>query len=95
MILACLLIVAPIIAFPYGFYTFLRLAISVSAGFIIYNSYKAKSGVDEVSIIFAIILILYNPIIPVYLTREIWTPINFITAGIFFYGLYKIRKQIK
>ena len=55
----------------------------------------AKSGVDEVSIIFAIILILYNPIIPVNLTRAIWMPINFITAGIFFYGYYKIRKQIK
>ena len=31
-----LLIAAPLISFPYGFYTFLRLTISISAGFIIY-----------------------------------------------------------
>tara|TARA_B100001123_G_C15108753_1_gene946601 strand:- start:765 stop:1082 length:318 start_codon:yes stop_codon:yes gene_type:complete len=95
LIPGCLLILAPIISFPYGFYTFLRLAVSVSAGIIIYNFYKAKSGIDEVSIIFAIILILYNPIIPIHLTREIWLPINFVSAGIYFYGYYKIRKKIK
>ena len=46
-------------------------------------------------IIFAIILILYNPIAPVHLSREIWMPINFITAGIYIYGFFKIKKQIQ
>ena len=95
LIPAALLIIAPLISFPYGFYTLLRLIVSVTAGFIIYHSYKGAGGVNEISIIFAVILILYNPIAPVHLSREIWMPINFITAGIYIYGFFKIKKQIQ
>ena len=88
LIPAALLIIAPLVSFPYGFYTLLRLIVSVTAGLIIYHSYKGVGGVNEISVIFALILILYNPIVPVHLSREIWMPINFITSGIYFYGFY-------
>ena len=91
---AILLVLAPIFSFPYGFYTLLRLVISVTSAFIIFYSFKGSKGINEISIIFSFILILYNPIFPVYLTREIWMPINFVTSGIYFYGLYKIKKQL-
>jgi len=86
-----LLIAAPLISFPYGFYTFLRLTISISAGFIIYLRNKKVKRIDTISIIFAIIVILYNPFIPIHLTREIWMPINFISAIVYFYGFYKVK----
>ncbi len=86
---AVLLIIAPLISFPYSFYTLLRLIVSVTAGFIIYHSYKVAEEVNEISIIFALILILYNPIVPVHLSREIWMPINFITSGMYIYGFFK------
>ena len=89
-----ILLIAPIFSLPYGFYTFLRLAVSVSAIFIIYNSYQTNKGVDVILIIFAIIFILYNPFIPIHLTREIWMPINFITAAIYFYGFYKVNRKV-
>ena len=95
LIPAVLLIIAPLVSFPYGFYTLLRLIVSITSGFIIYQSYKGAGGVNEISIIFALILILYNPFIPVHLSREIWMPINFITSGIYFYGFYKIKKKIE
>ena len=91
LIPGALLVVAPVISFPYGFYTFLRLSISISAGFIIYLRNKKIKKVDTISIIFAVIVILYNPIIPIHLTREIWMPINFISAAVYFYGFYKIK----
>ena len=86
-----LLIAAPLISFPYGFYTFLRLTISISAGFIIYLRNKKVKRIDTISIIFAIIVILYNPFITIHLTREIWMPINFISAIVYFYGFYKVK----
>lgn len=95
LIPAVLLIIAPLVSFPYGFYTLLRLIVSITSGFIIYQSYKGAGGVNEISIIFALILILYNPFVPVHLSREIWMPINFITSGIYFYGFYKIKKKIE
>ena len=95
LIPAVLLIIATLVTFPYGFYTLLRLIVSITSGFIIYHSYKGAGGVNEISIIFALILILYNPFVPVHLSREIWMPINFITSGIYFYGFYKIKKKIE
>ena len=95
LIPAVLLIIAPLVSFPYGFYTLLRLIVSITAGFIIYHSYKGAGGVNEISIVFALILILYNPFVPVHLSREIWMPINFITSGIYIFGYYRIRKLIQ
>jgi hypothetical protein len=89
-----LLILAPLISFPYGFYTLLRIIISTTSCIIIYQSYRGASGINEISIIFFLIFILYNPIIPVYLSREIWMPINFITSGIYLIGYLKIRKSL-
>ena len=95
LIPAALLIIAPLISFPYGFYTLLRLIVSITAGLIIYNTYIISKGINEISIIFSLILILYNPIVPIHLSREIWIPINFITAGIYIFGFYRIKKNIK
>ena len=94
LIPAVLLIIAPLVSFPYGFYTLLRLIVSITSGFIIYHSYKGAGGVNEISIIFALILILYNPFVPVHLSREIWMPINFITSAVYIYGFFKIKKII-
>ena len=89
-----LLIVAPLISFPYGFYIFLRLIVTITAAYIIFDTYKNFKGINETIIIFSIIAILYNPIIPVHFTREIWLPINFVTAGIYFFNFHKINKKI-
>jgi len=94
LIPSVLLILAPLISFPYGFYTLLRLIVSITAGIIIYHSYKNAGGVNEITILFGLILILYNPIIRVKLNREIWMPINFITSGMYIYGFFKIKKNI-
>lgn len=89
-----LLILAPLISFPYGFYIFLRLIIAISAAVIIFHNFKISGGFNEISILFGIILILYNPIIPVHLSREIWMPINFITSGVYIYGYFKVKKSL-
>ena len=88
-----ILIIAPIISFPYGFYTFLRLVVTISAVIVVVNSLKNKVGINNISIIFGLIAILYNPLIPIHLSREIWMPINFITSGIYFFYLYKIKNN--
>ena len=82
---AVLLIIAPLIPFPYGFYIFLRIIVTVTAAYIIYDTYKSFKGINETIIIFSIIAILYNPIIPVHLyDKEIWMVVNIITGIVFF-----------
>ena len=93
LIPAVLLILAPLISFPYGYYMFLRLIVTITSIMTIVYVIKAAGGINEISIIFGLIAILYNPIVPINLSREIWLPINFITAGIYIFCFYRIKRD--
>ena len=64
---------------PYGYYTLLRIVICGASGLIALHEYEKKEELSAWVLGFSFIAILYNPVIPVHLTREIWTPINIIT----------------
>lgn len=49
---AVLLILAPLISFPYGFYMFLRLIVTITSIIIIIYNIKAAGGVNEITIFF-------------------------------------------
>ena len=87
------LCIIPFFKFPYGIYTILRIVVTLSATFIIYDNYKKKDNINPTIVIFSIILIVFNPIFPIKLNRELWLPIDLITAAIYFYHYIKIRKQ--
>ena len=73
---------------PYGYYTFLRLVVTGM------SLYAAFGLLEKGSINFWVMLgiaILFNPIIPVYLTKEIWTPID-ISVGIYFVWIASRQK---
>lgn len=82
IVLGVLLLLA-IFQFPYGYYTFLRLAVFVGGSFLAYQLYQLKSV--SLAIALVCIAILFNPLIPVYLSRETWLPIDLVSSGIFFY----------
>jgi len=65
---------------PYGYYTFLRLVVTGMA------LYAAFGLLEKGSINFWVMLAiaaLFNPLIPVHLTKEIWLPID-VLVGIYF-----------
>ena len=91
LIPAALLIIAPLLSFPYGFYVLLRLVIAASAGYIVFKAYQYSKSINFVVVIFSLIFLLFNPIFPVHLSREIWLPIDFLTAGVYGYGYFKVK----
>lgn len=93
LIPAIFLCIVPFFKFPYGIYTLLRIVVTLSAAFIIYDNYKKTNNVNITIVLFSIILIVFNPIFPIRLNREMWLPIDLITAAIYFYHYMKIRKQ--
>lgn len=67
---------------PIGFYTFLRIVITITSVVIIMGVYK--NNVNFWIVCFGLIAIMFNPIIPIYLyDRSKWVPIN-ITAALLF-----------
>ena len=76
---AALLFLA-LLPFPYGFYVLLRLVVCSAAGLLTYNEYSLRGTVSGWTIVLASVMLLFNPIVPVHLTREIWAPINIATG---------------
>jgi len=77
------------INFPHGFYTFLRLIVSISSGFIIFLNYREEKKITVNIVIFVVILLLFNPIIPIHLTKSQWLPIDIIISVIFIFNYFK------
>ena len=76
-----------ILQLPYGYYTLLRISITVIAGINIITNIDKEDKIW--AIVFALIAILFNPFIPIYLDKSIWIVIDLIIAGIFGFISYK------
>jgi len=92
LIPAIFLCIVPFFKFPYGIYTLLRIIVTLSAAFIIYVNYKKINNVNSTIVLFSIILIIFNPVFPIRLNRELWLPIDLTAAAIYFYHYIKMRK---
>lgn len=78
---------------PYGFYILLRWIISFSSVFIAYIFYKSK--LPSWLFVFGAIAFLFNPIIPIYLTKSNWIAIDLISSILFFISAYSIKNDKK
>lgn len=78
---------------PIGYYTLLRITITIGAISVLF--YEIKKDVSLFGIVFIMIAILFNPIVPIYLyKRAIWMPIDIGVAGLFLiYGFKKNNNQ--
>jgi hypothetical protein len=65
---------------PYGYYTFLRIAVCVLLGGILYAHHERKS--ITWTLICGAVIIVYNPIIRIHLTRDTWAGINLATIAV-------------
>ena len=66
---------------PYGYYQLLRIVITIASGISAFAAYENNN--QGLAIAFAFVLILFNPIMPIYLDKGTWVIIDII-VGIFF-----------
>jgi len=77
--------------FPYGYYTLLRLLVCGTGGYIAYFSFKEeKRFIGFVSIL---VTLLFNPIIPIYLSKDAWVVIDLITVVFFAITIFALRTK--
>jgi len=82
------------IELPYGYYQLLRLIVFASMGYFVYSEYKVVPRL--VVYIYILIGLIFNPILPISLTKEIWIYINIISGFIMsIMGVLKPRKAKK
>lgn len=80
-LIACGLLLLALADLPHGYYSFLRIVITIIAGL---NTFILLDGGNKILFyIFISIAILFNPFIPIYLNKATWAPID-VLAGLFF-----------
>ena len=94
-IIASAILFLALLELPYGYYTFLRLAVTVISVYYIYWIYTVIKKQDLWFWGLVVTTILFNPIVPIHLgDKSIWAMIDVI-AGLFFVSLIvKYKKNI-
>ena len=82
-----LLLAIPTGLWPYSYYQILRWVVAIIALYSAYSAYKTKN--TKWIIIMGIVAVLFNPIAPIYFSKETWQILDFIAAGVFFINLKK------
>ena len=76
---ALLLALAPM---PYGYYQLLRIAVTVCALWLLFFAQDWNDHPKWARATLITIAVLFNPLLPIHLNRELWTIIDPITAGV-------------
>ncbi|MBB6236943.1 putative membrane protein [Pedobacter sp. AK013] len=92
LVICALCCFAAILKLPIEYYTFLRAIVSLGALLLIYIWIKQKNY--SLIAVFILILILFNPLFPIYLHRKgIWIPLDVITGLLFLLIAFYNKKQ--
>jgi FtsH-binding integral membrane protein len=90
LVVAVMLVVA-IASLPYGYYQLLRWVTCGVAVFIAIMAYRW--GKVWATGIFGLVAVLFNPLLPIYLTREIWRPIDLTCAVLFIVSIFILKEH--
>jgi hypothetical protein len=75
---------------PYGYYQLLRFVVCGAAVYVAVTAYSWQKM--WAAWLFGFIAILFNPLIPVHLSRELWQPIDLISAILFLVAVLILKK---
>ena len=88
MLICAGLLFLAIVKLPIGYYTFLRIVVTIGAVAVVID----ENEINFWTIIFGIIAILFNPILPIYLNnKSAWMPIDLICGILFIFKAFNLK----
>jgi hypothetical protein len=78
---------------PYGYYTVLRWVCCSAFCFLTWLAFQRRQ--QGWAWVLGTIAAIYNPLVPVHLTREIWSVINVVIVGIAMASIFAIKWSIE
>lgn len=69
-----------ILPMPYGFYTIIRVVITVLSCYLAYQYYSFNKG--SLALTFGIIALLFQPFVKLTLGRELWLIVDIVVAAL-------------
>ena len=80
--ISSLLLVVALLPLPYGYFMFLRLAITAAAAYVAYENFN--KNIPIWGIVFVGIALLFNPFYTVHFDKSLWAVIDIVVAALFF-----------
>ena len=92
-IIAVVFLVGAFGKWPIGYYTFLRFVVCCTAAYVAYISFISDRiwGVW----LFGGMAALFNPIIKIYLGKELWQVVDVIAIGLYIVGILAVKKTFE
>jgi hypothetical protein len=88
LVAALMLVLAAALKWPYGYFNLLRVVVfgcSIYLAWVSLQSYRIRWVVS-----FGAVALLFNPFLPIYLTRGIWQVIDIGVAGLMVASLFAV-----
>jgi hypothetical protein len=76
---------------PYGYYTLTRIVICAAAALFAYAGWNEGQVARSFSVLLGLVAILFNPIIPIHLSRNVWFYLDVAGAAVFAAHLIVVR----
>ena len=80
-IITAVMLLLALAPWPYGYYQLLRFVVCGAAAYVAFMAYNWQKL--WATWLFGIIAVLFNPLIPIHLSREAWQPIDITCAVLF------------
>lgn len=87
------MLLVALLPMPYGYYGFMRLVVTAAACVWAWTIYQREGFTGEVALAGALAL-LFNPVLPVHLSRMLWAPIDVVAAACFAWKSYRERTDV-
>ncbi len=89
----CGMLILALAPWPYAYYRLLRLVVCGCLAFLIYRIHDQEKSAWL--IVLSAIAVLFNPLLAIHLTREIWSVLNVCAAALLAFHYYVRRKAFE
>jgi hypothetical protein len=86
-----LLVLATVFDWLYGYYNLLRVAVSLCSAYLAW--FAVTLNRQPWAITFVVLVLLFNPLLPIHLTRGIWQVLDVVAAGVFVTSIFALRPR--
>jgi len=92
-IIAAIILIFALAPWPYGYYQLIRFVVCGAALYIAFMAYNWQK--IWAAWLFGFIAVLFNPLIPIHLSREIWQTIDVVCAALFVVIAIILKEPVK
>ena len=82
-------------SWPYSYFQFLRVLVCAATGFLAWHQWRLAERLSGWTVTLTGICLLFNPVLPIHMTREIWAVVDLATAVVLVIHFIALRASLK